>query len=200
MQDAQKAVWSIPCVSVAFFSYGILLHILLLKCPHVQIPFSRVYSNCCFSCSFESEIIKIDQSYDKMYSNNILNFTESTTILNTCTKKSGNLLKEPRIFSIWIIPNSSSIDIQYIYICIYIYIYIIIMSHNQQGYPWPSLATPPYRPLLSAGPRHWAAVFRFELVVLPLFVHVKRSTGVHHLWSHPYFSTSVPNVWLVQFR
>ena len=46
----------------------------------------RVYSNCCCSCSFEPEIIKIGQSSHKMYSNNILNFRESTTILNTCTK------------------------------------------------------------------------------------------------------------------
>ena len=33
-----------------------------------------------------------------MYSNNILNFEESTTILNAYTKKSGNLLKAPRVF------------------------------------------------------------------------------------------------------
>ena len=32
-----------------------------------------------------------------MYSNNILNFQESTTILSAHTKKSGNLLKSPRI-------------------------------------------------------------------------------------------------------
>ena len=31
-----------------------------------------------------------------MYSNNILNLQETTTILNVCTKKSGNLLKVPR--------------------------------------------------------------------------------------------------------
>ena len=31
-----------------------------------------------------------------MYSNNIQNFQESTTILNAITKKSGNLLKAPR--------------------------------------------------------------------------------------------------------
>ena len=31
-------------------------------------------SNCCCSCSFEPEIIKIGQSSHKMYSNNILNF------------------------------------------------------------------------------------------------------------------------------
>ena len=32
-----------------------------------------------------------------MYSNNILNFQESNTILNAYTKKSGNLLNAPRI-------------------------------------------------------------------------------------------------------
>ena len=46
-----------------------------------------------------------------MYSNNILDFQESTTILNAFTKKkkSGNLLDVPRI---------------YVYIYIYIYIYM----------------------------------------------------------------------------
>ena len=61
-----------------------------------QSGFSRVYSNCCCSCSFETEIIKIGQSSHKMYSNNIVNFQESTRILNACTKKSGNLLEAPR--------------------------------------------------------------------------------------------------------
>ena len=50
-------------------------------------------SNCCCSCSFEPEIIKIGQSSHKMSSNNLLNFQESTIILNAGTKKSGNLLK-----------------------------------------------------------------------------------------------------------
>ena len=63
-----------------------------------QSGFSRVYSNCCCSCSFEPEIIKIGQSSHKMYSNNIVNFQESTIILNACTKMSGNLLKAPRIY------------------------------------------------------------------------------------------------------
>ena len=68
------------------------MHIVLLKCPHVQIvflkltSFSSLYSNCCCSCSFEPEIINIGQSYYKMYSNNILNFQEATTILNSFTK------------------------------------------------------------------------------------------------------------------
>ena len=57
-----------------------------------QLGFSRVYSNSCCSCSFEPEIIKIGWSSDKIYSNNILNFQECTTILNAHTKKSGNLL------------------------------------------------------------------------------------------------------------
>ena len=39
-----------------------------------QSCFSRVYSNCCCSCSFEAEIIKIGQSSHKMHSNKILNF------------------------------------------------------------------------------------------------------------------------------
>ena len=51
-----------------------------------QSGFSRVYSNCCCSCSFEADIIKINQSSHKTFSNNILNLQESTTILNACTK------------------------------------------------------------------------------------------------------------------
>ena len=35
-----------------------------------QLGFSRVYSNCCCSSSFKSEIIKIGQSCNMMYSNN----------------------------------------------------------------------------------------------------------------------------------
>ena len=62
-----------------------------------QSGFSRVYSNCCCSCFFEAEIIKIGPSSHKIYSDNILDFRESTIILNACTKKSGNLLKAPRI-------------------------------------------------------------------------------------------------------
>ena len=57
-----------------------------------------MYSNCCCSCSFEAEIINIGKSSHKMYSNNILNFQKSTTILNACTKKSGDLLKALRIY------------------------------------------------------------------------------------------------------
>ena len=56
-----------------------------------------MYSNCCCSCSFEAEIIKIGQSSHKIYSNNILHFQESTSILNARTKKkSGILLNAPR--------------------------------------------------------------------------------------------------------
>ena len=51
-----------------------------------QSGFSRGYSNCCCSCSFELKIINFFQSSHKMYSNNALNFQESTTILNACTK------------------------------------------------------------------------------------------------------------------
>ena len=45
--------------------------------------------------------------------------------------------------------------------------------------------------------RHRSAVCRFDLIVLPLLVHVKRSTVVHHLWARPYFSSIVPHVLFV---
>ena len=63
-----------------------------------QSAFIRVYSNSYCSCWFEPESIKIGQSSHMMYSNNIANFQESTTTLNACTKKAGNLLKAPRIW------------------------------------------------------------------------------------------------------
>ena len=63
--------------------------------------YSRVYSNSSCSDSFVPEIIKIGQSSHKIYSNNIVNFQESTTILNACTKKSGNLLNTLRILNIY---------------------------------------------------------------------------------------------------
>ena len=108
LQDASKAVWSIPYVSVVFFP-SLKLNFIAYRSSNVsdcifeiyqqwQSGFSRVYSNCCCSCSFELEIIKIGQSSHKMYSNTILNFQESTIILNACTKKSGNLLKAPHIY------------------------------------------------------------------------------------------------------
>ena len=96
MQDGTKAVWSIPYVSVAFFP-SLKQNFIAYRSSKVsdyifeihqlwQSGFSRVYSNCCSSCWFEPEIIKISQSSHKMYSNNILNFQESMTILNACTK------------------------------------------------------------------------------------------------------------------
>ena len=101
MQDDRKAVWSIPYISVAFFP-SLKQNFIAYRSSKVssrpdwifeihqlwQSGFSRVYSNCCCSCSFEPEIIKIDQSSHKMYSNNIVIFQESTTILNASTKKS----------------------------------------------------------------------------------------------------------------
>ena len=84
MQDAPKAVWSIPYVSVAIFpslkhnfiAYRSSKELgCIFEIPQLwQSDFSRVYSNCCCSCSFESEIIKIGQWSHKIYSNNIVNF------------------------------------------------------------------------------------------------------------------------------
>ena len=101
MQDSRKAVWSIPYVSVASFFPSLKHNFIAYRSSKVssrpdcifeihqlwQSVFSRVYSNCCCSCSFEPEIIKIGQSSHKIYSNNILYFQECMTILNACTKK-----------------------------------------------------------------------------------------------------------------
>ena len=103
MQDGWKAVWSIPSVSVAFFP-SLKQNFIAYRSFKVsdcifeihqlwQSGFCRVYSNCCCRCLFEAEIIKIGQSSHKKYSNNILNFQESTTILNTCTKKVWKLIE-----------------------------------------------------------------------------------------------------------
>ena len=82
-------------------------------------------------------------------------------------------------------------------------IIIIIMSCRRHGYPWPSLATSPYRSSLPAGLQgrtlypHITAGCMFVLVVLLLLGHIWGSIGVHHLWARPCFSSSVLHVWFV---
>ena len=103
MQDGQKAVWNIPYVSVAFFASLKQNFIAYRSSPRPeyifeihqlwQSGFSRVYSNCCCRCSFKAEITKIGQSSHMMYSNNIVNFQEDTTILNAHTKKVWKLIE-----------------------------------------------------------------------------------------------------------
>ena len=72
MQDGRKAVWSIPYVSVALFP-SLKQNFIAYHSSKVssrpdcifeihrlwQSGFSRVYSNCFCSCSFEREIIEI---------------------------------------------------------------------------------------------------------------------------------------------
>ena len=108
MQEAPRAVWSIPYVSVTFFPIS-EQNFIAYRSSKVsdcifeihqlwQSGFSRVYSNSRCSCLFEREILKIGQSSHKMYSNNIVHFQESSTILNAHTKKkAGNLSYAPRI-------------------------------------------------------------------------------------------------------
>ena len=96
LQDGRKTVWSIPYVSVAFFpclkqTFIAYRSSKMSDCIFEihqlwQSGFSRVYSNCCCRCSFEREIIKIGQSSNRLYNNNIMNFQESTTVLNSVQK------------------------------------------------------------------------------------------------------------------
>ena len=120
MQDGPKEVWSCFC---GFFFPSLKQNFIAYRSSKVssrpdcifeihqlwQSGFSRVYSNYCCSCSFEPEIIKIGQSSHKMYSNNVVNFQESMTILNACTKKPGNLLNAPHVYV-------------YLHTCLYTYI------------------------------------------------------------------------------
>ena len=103
MQDGPKAVWSIPYVYMAIFQ-SLKQNFIAYRSSwrpdcifeiHQlwQSGFSRVYFNFCCSCSFEPEIIKIGQSSHKIYSNDILNFQESMTILNACMKKVWKLIE-----------------------------------------------------------------------------------------------------------
>ena len=105
-QDAWKAVWSIPYVSVTLFP-SLKHNFIAYRSSKVssrpdcifeihqvlQSGFSRVYSNTYCSCSFEPEILKICQSSHNMYSNNILNSQESTPILNAWKTKVWKLIE-----------------------------------------------------------------------------------------------------------
>ena len=115
MQDAPKTIWSIPYVAVAFFP-SLKQNFIAYRSSNVssrpdcifeihqlwQSGFSRVYSNCCCSCSFEPEIIRISQSSHKVYSNNIVNLQESATILNAYTKKVWKLIEGTSYMRLWI--------------------------------------------------------------------------------------------------
>ena len=132
IQEALKAVWSIPYASVVFFP-SLKQKFIAYRSSKVadcifeihqmwQSGFSRVYSNCSCSYWFELEIIKVGQSSHKMDSNKILNFQVSTKILNTHTKRFWKLI----------------VCTSYI-LGIYIYIYIYILnSWNLDCDPWVS--------------------------------------------------------------
>ena len=134
MQDASKAVWRIPYVSVAAFFPSLKQNFIAYRsssrpdCIFVihqqwQSGFSRVYSNYCCSCCFEPEIIKIGQSSHKMDSNNILNFQESMSILNAHTKKVKLIVCTSYIYT-----HTDTHTHTHIYIYIYIYIQITIVG------------------------------------------------------------------------
>ena len=72
-------------------------------CPHVQIAFLKFTS-----CDNQALVRCIPIAAVAVHLN-ILNFQESTTILDACTKKSGNLLNAPRIHMVresWVNPRS----------------------------------------------------------------------------------------------
>ena len=103
MQDAPTADRRIPYISVPFFP-SIKQNFIAYRSSKVsdcifeihqlwQSGFSRVFSNCYCSCSFEHEIIKICRLSRKLYSNNILNVQEFILIVNAHTKTVWKLIE-----------------------------------------------------------------------------------------------------------
>ena len=126
MQDGLKAVWRIPYVFVVFFPS--LKHNFIAYRPSNvssrpgcifeihqlwQSGFSRVYPNCCCSCSLEPEIMKNSQWSLKMYNNNILNFQES--IWDACTKKRMETYWMHHVLTEW----HSSVSLLFFYLDIF---------------------------------------------------------------------------------
>ena len=142
MQDGRKAVWSSPYVSMTsflslkqnFITYGsskVSSH------PHCifeihqlwQSGFNKLYSNCCCSCSFEAEIIKINQSSRKMYSNKYTEFSRVYNNSKFLNKKVWKLFECTTYTYIHIYITCIFIYIhRYSWIYIYIYIYVSIIT------------------------------------------------------------------------
>ena len=123
------------------------MHIVLLKCPHVQIAF-LIFTSCdnqalvgYIQYAAVAVHLKIGQSSHKMYSNNIGNFQKSMTILNACKKKSGKLLNSPRMTNrhlIYILvseldkqPRSSVVP------NILVLVRELLIPLDYSTYPWP---------------------------------------------------------------
>ena len=122
-----------------------------------------MYSNCCCSCSFEPEIIKIGQSSHKMYSNNILNFQESTAILNACTKS----LETYLIHLVYIIQIHT-----YINSYIYMYAHIFTYTLKSKAFEFSTRAFIPFKPLnrpgkgISSSSLSFSEKFTLEYILL----------------------------------
>ena len=79
-----------------------------------QSGFSRLYSNCCCSCSFEPEIIKIDQSSHKIYSNIHTEFSRVYDNSKCPYKKVWKLIVCTSYICVCVFP-SFSLSLSYIY-------------------------------------------------------------------------------------
>ena len=160
-----------------------------------------------FSCWRSKE--RNSSNFQEWYNFILLDFTRLIFIISNSFKIRNSFVFNDTFFLICSFLNQkewkkkSIAHTHYIYIYIYIYIIIIIMSCRSHGYPWPSLATSPYRSSPLAGLQGYmpypliATECMFELVVLILPSHMWESIGVYPLWARPCFSSSVLHVWFV---
>ena len=141
MQDAPKVVWSIPYLSVTFFPS--------LKQNSIAYCSSKMSSrpDCIFEIDQLWQSGFIGQSSHKMYSNNIVNFQVSTTILNACTKKVWKLIEystythtHTNIY-IYIYTHTHTHTHTYKWVCVYVH--IRISSHVDCMHLFDSLSLHP---------------------------------------------------------
>ena len=113
------------------------MHIILLKCQIAFLKFTSCGNQALVGCISIAAVAvhlklksqKFRQSSHKMYSNNILNFQVSTTILYAHMKKSLETYRMNLEYKYIYILYIYIVYILYIY-CIYIYIYIYVDDYR----------------------------------------------------------------------
>ena len=121
------------------------MHIILLKCQIAFLKFTSCDNQAlvgwipiaAVAVHLNLKSLKIGQSSHKMYSNNILNFQESMTILNACTKKKSWKLIECTIYLIMLSVKQGGIMYHFFESLVWLYLGLnpSLLGHWQTSYP-----------------------------------------------------------------
>ena len=127
----RERVRDILVTSTTWWWWYIYIYIYMPLCEYIFITIYKILSERVFDFIITKKDIFLIK---KKWQNFIISFFVKFLNLQSIFRK----------WSLWVTLDSSRQFYLYIYIYIYIII-IIIISCWQHGYPWPSLATPPYR-------------------------------------------------------